>query len=158
MKKMPNRNFWMQGSGEILGFMYTLPVLLSIMVMLIAVIQVGALKERLEYTAYVGCRAAVVAKDYETARKNAEETIKNDLASSQLNYDPESLEISVKLIEDSSVSKNVKNKWSKGNYVQCDVKVRIKTVTPLVSGMKRAQITMMIERPAEDMAWFEGGD
>lgn len=158
MKRFKKKEFWEMGSGEIIGFLYTLPILLTLMVMLIGIIQVGALKERLEYTAYVGCRAAVVAKDFQTAEKNAEETVRHDLESSSLQYDPDSLEVSLRLIETGKGTKNQKNTWTKGNYVECLVKVNVKTVTPLIAGMKTTKIVMMIERPVDAVNWFEGSD
>ena len=152
--KIFTKEFWKQGSGEIIGFMYTLPVLLVLLVMLIGIIQVGALKERLEYTAYVGCRAAVVSKDYDMALKNAKETIKNDLESASIHYEPGSLEVDLKLITETS-DKKKKKEWSKGSYLQCTVKVKVRTVTPFISGFKTSKIVMMIERPVDEMGWFD---
>ena len=48
MKKI----FFEKGSGDIVGFLAMLPVTIFMLVILISMVQLGSIKESLEYTAY----------------------------------------------------------------------------------------------------------
>ena len=63
-KKIANKTYWQRGGGDIVGFLCTLPCIIFMLVLLISIIQIGSIKERLEYTAYLACRKAVVTLKY----------------------------------------------------------------------------------------------
>lgn len=157
------KKFLKQGSGEILGFLWVSPCIIFILVLLVSVVQLGSIKERLEYTAYLACRQAVVAsdtdkdKDYlDDAKKAAKKTAEEDLAKSGLKYEAGSVKVKLKIVGTDKSEKG--GKWEKGNYVQCTVSVKVKAVTPFLSGRKSANIVMMIEKPASEgnsYPWLE---
>ena len=154
------KNFFEKGSGDIVGFLAMLPVTIFMLVILISMVQLGSIKERLEYTAYLACRKAVVASKYiDDAKKIALQTARDDLAKSKLKYVPGSVKVDLKLVSaDANSSNSSTAKWEKGNYIQCTVSVKVKSVTPFLSGRKSATIVMMIEKPATEGSsypWFD---
>ena len=178
IRKFKEKRYWQQGGGEIIGFLCTLPVIIFILVLFVSIVQIGSVKERLEYTAYLACRQAVVATDtndngssMDEAKKIAKKTAEKDLKKSKLKY--KNLEVTLNLVDkkssssefdtvvgtsDLSSSNKSDLKWEKGNYCQCIVSVDIEAVTPFLSGTRSASIVMMIEKPAEegtDYPWFE---
>ena len=60
MCNMLRKEYWEKGSGDIVGFLCTLPCIIIMLVLIVSIIQIGSIKERLEYTAYLACRQAVV--------------------------------------------------------------------------------------------------
>ena len=181
------KSFWQRGSGDIVGFLCTLPCIILMLVLLVSIIQLGSIKERLEYTAYLACRQAVVATDkngngscMDEAKDIAEKIAVEDLKKSKLKYVDGSVKVRLNLVqqresghldtvsepEDTSVNSGKETsslKWEKGNYVQCTVSVKIESVTPFLSGTRSASIVMMIEKPASEGSnypWFDhvGGD
>lgn len=180
------KKYWKNGSGDIVGFLCTLPCIIIMFVFIVSIIQIGSIKERLEYTAYLACRQAVVAPDRnnngsceDDAKKIATQTAMDDLEKSKLKFVSGSIKVKLELVDDekdaseadydeipienvlsgkAGNSKNNKMKWEKGNYVCCTVSVKIKSVTPFLSGIRSASIVMMIEKPAtegSDYPWFD---
>ena len=89
-RRFLKKSFWQRGSGDIVGFLCTLPCIIFMMVLLVSIIQLGSIKERLEYTAYLACRQAVVATDkngngscMDEAKKIAKKTAVADLKKSR---------------------------------------------------------------------------
>ena len=76
-------DFWKKGSGELLGFICITPILCSLLILLVSIVQIGTIKEKLEYTTYIACRAAVVAENYSDAHKAANQAATQDLQSVQ---------------------------------------------------------------------------
>lgn len=173
MCKIFKRTYWKKGSGDIVGFLCTLPCIITMLVLLISIIQIGSIKERLEYTAYLACRQAVVAPDrnnngscMDDAKKIAVQTAMDDLEKSNLKFVPGSIKVTLTLVDGDTTSKSARKniskkgelKWEKGNYVECTVAVKIKAITPFLSGTRSASIVMMVEKPATegtDYPWFD---
>ena len=93
-------------------------------------------------------------------KKSQKKTAIADLKKSKLKYKDGSVKVKLELVENKNAgsSNNSKLKWEKGNYVQCTVSVKIKAVTPFLSGRRSASIVMMIEKPAaegSDYPWFD---
>ena len=61
VRKILHRNYWKRGSAEMVGFIVILPCITFFLVCLAALIQMGMVRSRMEYVAYVACRAAVVS-------------------------------------------------------------------------------------------------
>jgi len=150
MKKFLSKKFWKKGSGEIIGFLSVLPVIIFLLVMLISIAQMGSIKERMEYTTYVAGRAAVVQKDFSSARKAAYETAQRDLLNFSNTFEPGSLKVTLRIIKKTGSSTSNKD-WKKGNYLSCTISVNTKTLSPLINGKKSCTLTMMIERPTDDL-------
>ena len=150
MKKFLWKKFWKKGSGEIIGFLSVLPVIIFLLVMLISIAQMGAIKERMDYTTYVTGRAAVVQKDFSSARKAAYETAQRDLLNFSNTFEPGSLKVTLRIIKKNGFSTSNKD-WKKGNYLSCTISVNTKTLSPLINGKKTCTLAMMIERPTADL-------
>ena len=150
MKKFLSKKFWKKGSGEIIGFLSVLPVIIFLLVMLISIAQMGSIKERMEYTTYVAGRAAVVQKDFSSAHKAAYETAQRDLLNFSNTFEPGSLKVTLRIIKKTGSSTSNKD-WKKGNYLSCTISVNTKTLSPLINGKKSCTLTMMIERPTDDL-------
>ena len=150
MKKFLSKKFWKKGSGEIIGFLSVLPVIIFLLVMLISIAQMGSIKERMEYTTYVAGRAAVVQKDFSSARKAAYEPAQRDLLNFSNTFEPGSLKVTLRIIKKTGSSTSNKD-WKKGNYLSCTISVNTKTLSPLINGKKSCTLTMMIERPTDDL-------
>ena len=127
-----------------------LPVIIFLLVMLISIAQMGSIKERMEYTTYVAGRAAVVQKDFSSARKAAYETAQRDLLNFSNTFEPGSLKVTLRIIKKTGSSTSNKD-WKKGNYLSCTISVNTKTLSPLINGKKSCTLTMMIERPTDDL-------
>lgn len=169
------KKYLRHGAGEVLAFMTVLPALIIVFATVIGLVQVGLVKERLEYTAYQACRAAIVCKDLNEAQKVAQKTAEDDLKKAKgkggMKYVDGSVKVELEIVSDGAVTntgKSTKSKskskkedelWVKGNYVQCKLEVDLKPLTVFMRGKRYAVITMMIEYPmsaddGEGYPWF----
>lgn len=176
IKKLFTRDFYKKGGGEVIAFLVALPCILFLLFTIIDIIHVGSIKERLEYTAYKACRAAVVCKSKEEAEEAAKEVAKEDLLQSGEKFDfsdPDWLKVEILYADGKNgegidsqakngtkkgVSKEKNSSWEKGTFIQCKVEVQVKTLDVFSSNTKSAIITMMIEEMPSDMSiypWFE---
>lgn len=155
---MGNRVFWRKGGAEIIGFLCTLPSLLFFLMIIITVMQHGTIKERLEFTAYKACRAAIVCDNYEEAVTAAKETATNDLLMSSEKFDSDSISVELFYTDGTEEdSKEFDKKWKKGEYITCSVSVDIKTPSAILDNRRNSTIVMMIEMPANENGnypWF----
>lgn len=145
------------------GFLCIVPFIIFMLAALITAVQIGSIKERLEYAAYKACRAAVVCKDadrdgnyLDDAKKLAQQAAEADFDLSQEVYRDGSVKAKVELIGDGS---GQAAKWEKGSYVRCTVSVYVKAPVAFMSGRKYGSIVMMIENPANgggEYPWFRG--
>ena len=149
-----------KGAGETVSFM---------MVTILALIQAAGIKQRLEYTAYTACRAAVTCKNYDDAVKTAERVAKEDLHRAQsigkIKYVSGSEKVDLLFADEEvrastgrpSASSADTEKWKKGQYVRCTVTVKLKTLIAFMDGERTVSIVMMIENPATEggeYPWF----
>lgn len=129
-----------KGSGELFGFICISPIIMLLMLMLVSVAQVSSLKEKMAYTTYVACRAAVLAETKEEAEKSALEAAEKDLSRYSRSIQGD---VEVKL----NYASGSGHKWEKGNYITCVLKVKPATVSPLVKDKKiKCSMTMAIEK------------
>ena len=173
---MKLKSYLEKGSGEVIGFLCILPIIIFMLVILVSVVQLGSIKERLEYTAYVACRKAIVVSDenknndyLDDALEAAQKAAEADLVPSGEKFVPGSVKVDLELVQKKDTANKTKKKgskdskaekltWEKGNYVQCTVSVEVKSLTPFLSGKKSASIVMMIEKPVSEgdsYPWFE---
>ena len=143
-----------KGGGEILGFMAILPCLCFLLVFIVGAFQSGSIKERLEYTAYVACRAAISEKNYELADAAAKQAAQDDLTlSGEKNIT--NLKTELKIVGDGVTEST--QKWMKGNMVQCIVTADVKNVSIFFPKTRMSTIIMMIENPSDEgdnYRWF----
>lgn len=167
-----------KGSGEVLSFLICLPCIFIMIFLILDAIRIGSIRERLEYTAYKAARAAVMCKDMEEATKKANEVAQKDLLSSNLKIDmtdPNWGAMKIVKIQyadgegldskgkSAGTKKNAKadaDKWEKGNFITCQVTVKMKTILATEGTASRTgSIVMMIEQTDDEDAvypWFKG--
>lgn len=140
-----------RGSGEAITFMAITPVVLIIVVIVVGIIQLGMIKERLEYTVYSACRAAVVSDDLKQARQNATKAALNDLQRSGALFDTSTMVLTLKPITSVKGSKKDSGGavWKKGNYLECEISVYVSSTIGFLAGRRSCKKIMMIERPVE---------
>lgn len=133
-----------KGSGEILGFCAIIPALFALVLVLIAAIQLGITRQRMEYTAYSACRAAVVSSSKSVAETHAS-GIANDYLSSYGAIDPGSILVNLEVIDTNP-------EWKKGHFVKCTLSADVQTIMPAmfgsINGRKETTVIMMIENPS----------
>lgn len=158
---MRGKSYWEKGGGEVAGFLCIVPFIIFMLAALITAVQIGSIKERLEYAAYKACRAAVVCKDtdrdgdfLDDAQKLAQQAAEADFDLSQEVYRDGSVKAKVELVGNGGTQAA---KWEKGSYVRCTVSVYVKAPVAFMSGRRSSSIVMMIENPANEgggYPWF----
>ena len=133
---------WKNGSGEILGFCAIIPGLFALMLVLIATIQIGITKQKMEYAAYSACRAAAVSSDETVAQAQASGVADEYLGSlGTIN----SVNTDIEVIDANGA-------WQKGHFVKCTITADVVTIMPAlfgnINGQKSTSIIMMIENPS----------
>ena len=124
-----------KGSGEILGFVVCVPLLLWMILYIISIAQIALAREQLTYVAYAAGRAAVISETRDSAQANA-----TAVASSSKNVSNyEGLTVTIEGGETG---------WYKGVYVTVTAKCKVNTVIDFFGGEKECSIVMMVERPA----------
>ena len=117
-------SFWKKGSGEVFGFLCVSPIMVILLMLLVSIVQMTSLKQKLEYTAYVACRAAVVSETLSKAKQAAKVKLEYPTGSA--------------------------TRWEKGNYIQCTVAVKANPAgIGLDLGRVKSRIIMAIEKPDE---------
>lgn len=136
-------SFWKKGSGEVFGFLCVSPIMVILLMLLVSIVQMTSLKQKLEYTAYVACRAAVVSETLSKAKQAAKEVAEADLRSYSSDYEGN---VTVKLEYPTGSA----TRWEKGNYIQCTVAVKVNPAgIGLDLGRVKSRIIMAIEKPDE---------
>ena len=167
-----------KGAGEVLAFLLCLPIIFIMIFLILDVIRIGSIRERLEYTAYKAARAAVVCKDMKEATQKANEAAYKDLLNSGLKIDltdpnwgakkivkiqfadGKGVESKGKSAGTKKGSKADKTKWEKGNFIICQVTVKMKTILTTDNKASRTgSVVMMIEETNDEdgvYPWFKG--
>lgn len=147
-----------KGSGEALAFLCALPLIFILLVAVISIIKLTNLRQKMEYTAYVACRAAVVSDTYKDAVANAETVADIELAEFANLYNIDSKNISITIVPvkgypekvesgyDSRTGKQRSSSWKKGNFVKCVLTVHLSGGNPFMKGTKKTELTMAIEK------------
>lgn len=148
------KKFLKKGSGEAISFIVLAPLIVGIIAIVIHLILLMSLKQRLEYTTYVACRAAVVSDKMEDAKKNAQLAAEQDLSSYSAFIKAGSIHADIGY---AGKAKSVKQKkrngttkssqWARGNYLTCTVS--FEPSENLFKGLKKQEFTivMAIEKP-----------
>lgn len=141
--KRAYKEFWEKGGGEVIGFVYILPFIVMLICCIIAAAQVSTVKQRLSYTAYNSCRAAVVSADEATAAARGEaiyEGAIGDIAAVSTMGGTPYVPFELEILDGA--------KWEKGSFVKCTVRIYVETLLPFTSGVREESIVMMIENSA----------
>lgn len=152
--------FWKKGNSEALGFIAVTPVALAVFVLTVDVSRLVSLRQKMEYTTYVACRAAAVSDDYDSASRNGQTVAENELRSYSAVYgagEP-NFEI-VRLVgqEEAGIPNPIdsgydsrtgetRGSWKKGDFIQCVLTVELHGATPLLKGEKKCEMTMAVEK------------
>jgi len=162
LRKRKPKKFFKKGAGEAMGFIIASPVLIMVFALLVSIIQVGMIDERLEYIAYSACRKAVTAKNYKTGAKTAEKYMESEIGKAGLKYEEGSESITLYITgtakKPEDYTKKDLQKWKKGAYVQCTVRVSVTPPMVFVNGKRSSTVVMMIENPAAESGttpWFD---
>lgn len=143
-----------KGSGDAVSFTVLAPIMVMLISMTVYLVLYMSLREKLEYTTYVACRAAVVSDTLADARRNANIVAKEDMKSYAPLIDGNTATITLNY---TSGAKNVKSKkadgttrsskWGKGNFLECKVSVK-PTIPVLGLNSKKVEcnIVMAIEK------------
>ena len=132
-KKLKNKSFWQQGSGELLGFVCILPFIVMLICFIISSAQVSVINQKLSYTAYNCCRAAVVSETEVIAQDRAESVYTETFGALSNSY----TSCQIDLLDGAN--------WGKGSYIKCTVRYDIDVLMPFTSGIREQSIVMMIE-------------
>lgn len=146
-KLKKTRSFWKKGSADIFSYISFLPVLLILFSLVVCIVQISCIKEKLEYTTYVACRAAAVSSSKSKAISSACTIAEENLKSYTNIYDPASLSVRLTCFNEKGEKTQKSDAWKKGNYVQCEISIKISTIIPAISGTKKSSIAMAIEIP-----------
>lgn len=141
---------WKKGSSELIGFAMVIPLLAILMFTIINIMQLGLVRQTLEYTTYMSARAAVVCEDYDTALTQAETTARMTLANSTYGVDPDQVQIHLELVGGTSSTNGSGITWEKGALLKVQVMVPInQLMDALTSGTMSSTLYIMVERPAK---------
>lgn len=118
------------GNGELLGFVFVLPFIVTFIITILAASQISEAKQELTYAAYSVGRTVAVSSSMENANARAS-VICNEILGEDALYEIE--------IMDAELG------WQKGNYVKVTVSKQVNTLMPFTSGVRSRDIVMMIE-------------
>ena len=141
--KLRNKEFWCKGGGEVIGFVYILPFIVMLICCIIAAAQISTVKQKLSYTAYNSCRAAVVSADEATAVSRGEaiyEGAIGDITTISTMGGTPYIPFELEILDGAQ--------WEKGSFVKCNVRIYVETLLPFTSGVREESIVMMIENAA----------
>lgn len=141
---------WKKGSAEIIGFVIVLPAMMLILMGLIGVAQLGLARNALEQAAYIGCRAAVVREDKESAQNAAENAVRMRLEQGTFGLSSDDIVVTLEPVAGITDTETGNTpKWVKGSMVDMSVEVKINTFLPFFPDTMQTHICMMVEQPAE---------
>lgn len=141
---------WKKGSSELIGFAMVIPLLAILMFTIINIMQLGLIRQTLEYTTYMSARAAVVCEDYNTALTQAETTAKMTLANSTYGVDPDQVQVHLEVVGGTSSTSGSGITWEKGALLKCQIAVPINQLMDVLSsGAMSSTLYIMVERPAK---------
>ena len=155
--------FWKKGSSDAFGFIVMTPVVIAVFILTVNMVRLTSLKQKMEYTAYVACRAAVVSDNIDKARVNAQKVAEEELRSYSHVYNASGVKFNIireipgtgyteKFYETSGYDSRTDTKrtsWVKGNFLECELIVDLNTNFLGLSGgtsERKCKIVMAIEK------------
>lgn len=152
---------WKKGSSELISMTICLPLLLFIIYAMVGVIQLGLMRQTLEYTVYASTRAAVVCDNPTDAQLQARNIAVTTLANTTFGGDIDNIQVNLKLVGGTSqasgagASASSMNgiRWEKGALLQCEIVVPMFNFSILGKDSMRTTLFMMVEKPARTYYW-----
>lgn len=152
---------WKKGSSELISMTICLPLLLFIIYAMVGVIQLGLMRQTLEYTVYASARAAVVCDDPGEAQRQAKNVAVTTLANTTFGGDIDNIQVNLKLVGGTSQASGAGAsehsmdgiRWEKGALLQCEIVVPMFNFSILGKDSMRTTLFMMVEKPARTYYW-----
>lgn len=145
--KKYNRKNWNKGSGELISMALVLPVIIFLIFTIIGVIQLGLIRQTMEYSVYLSARQAVVCEGQAEAEAAALSAAKMSLSSSTFGVDIDNVQVQLRLVGGTSGSGN-EITWEKGALLECRLLVPAYAYLSREGQYYSTTIYMMVERPA----------
>jgi hypothetical protein len=137
-----------RGSGELLGFAISLPLVMVIFCAIVMAAQHGVIKQRLEYATYTAARAAVVQENLASAQAAAA-LMADDVRVGAFGVRDIKVELETVAGRLDGGIGNVR--WEKGSLLKVVLTADVDTIAPFPDSELSSEITMMIERPANTL-------
>lgn len=144
-----------RGSSEILSLAIVLPLILVIIFGVIWVIQLGMLRQSLEYAVYVAGRAAVTQETREAATREADFAAKRALEISTFGFDVDATTVQLQMMSGTTTTDgshradgSLDVTWEKGAFVKITISTPAHTFMSYSNRQMTSSILMMVERPA----------
>lgn len=145
----------MRGAGELIGFTIASLLLTMFLILLLGCGELYATLKSLDEGVQDLGRAAVVCTSLEDAQKTVQKQAQKKFSGNHL-IQAKSIKTNVSYVkvqkpkssDNTNSDFNAQNQasWMKGNFIRIVLTVHVKTTTPVTSGTKGAETTMMIER------------
>lgn len=155
-RKLKQRKInWKRGASELLSLAIALPIILMMIFAIVNVIQVGLVRQSLEYTAYLAGRSAVVCDTYDRGLNSAENAMRLSLSNSTFGIDPDDATIRIKLVAGTTAATGATRpdesgiRWEKGALAEITISTPQYNFMGIDIGEMKATIYMMVERPAK---------
>lgn len=140
---------WKKGSSELISMAIVLPIIFMLIFSVIGIIQIGLIRQTLEYTTYLSGRAAVVCEDYNTALAQATSAAKMTMAESTFGANADEVTVKLELVGGTSSTTGSGIEWEKGALLKCQVIVPAYEFLSFSHKDLTSTIYMMVERPAK---------
>lgn len=139
---------WRRGSSELISMAIVFPMIFMLIFAIIGVIQIGLVRQTLEYTAYLSGRAAVVCETEEQGKAEAISAARTALANSTFGIDVDEVDVELNLVGGTTSTESAGITWEKGALLECKISVPAQQYYTFAHGSMSSTIYMMVERPA----------
>lgn len=132
---MKKTNYLRKGSGEFLAFAMLAPLICSLVVILVAYVQLSVSLNELTKALSVASRSAVICKTLEDAESQGTLVAQSSIDSSNIS----DISVDIEFIGNNT-------EWKRGELVSITISADVETITPyIISGTRKKQIIMCIE-------------
>lgn len=174
-------NFFRSGNGEVVGLISVTPVIVFFIVLFIDAARLSTMQAHLNYATYIACRAAAVSETYDTGYQRAAIAFSANMENAPIVDDAQLAADDIFVVEDSDeendeeyisldlvvvdedgneINPEEDGAWSKDNYVQLTIAMKMNTMFDFLNGEKECTITQVIEEAGtfgtmDDEMWSE---
>ena len=174
-------NFFRSGNGEVVGLISVTPVIVFFIVLFIDAARLSTMQAHLNYATYIACRAAAVSETYDTGYQRAAIAFSANMEKAPIVDDAQRAADDIFVVEDSDeendeeyisldlvvvdedgneINPEEDGAWSKDNYVQLTIAMKMNTMFDFLNGEKECTITQVIEEAGtfgtmDDEMWSE---
>lgn len=173
--------FFRSGNGEVVGLISVTPVIVFFIVLFIDAARLSTMQAHLNYATYIACRAAAVSETYDTGYQRAAMAFSANMENAPIVDDSQLSADDIFVVEDSDeeseeeyisldlvivdedgniINPEKEGAWSKNNYVQLTISMKMNTMFDFLNGEKECKITQVIEEAGtfgtlDDEMWSE---